>query len=191
MPRLPRSVVLVLALGVASLSCHFGSVAISPPEGSDRAALVELQRELSSRPSGLVPEEIEAVARAILAECRRLDLSPQLVTAIIEVESSGYNFAMSSAGALGLMQIRPDTGAALAPRLGVPWRGPATLLDPVVNVRMGITYLRDLIDRFGSVERALAAYNWGPTRIAARIGRGQAVPSGYAKRVMAALAGQA
>jgi soluble lytic murein transglycosylase-like protein len=62
--------------------------------------------------------------------------------------------------------------------------GPATLFDPVLNVQLGVLYLRELIDRYGSVRIALAAYNWGPTRIGERLRRGEPVPALYAQRVL-------
>jgi hypothetical protein len=81
-------------------------------------------------------------------------LDPRLVKAVIQVES-GYNpRALSKAGAMGLMQLMPETARDLA--VHDPY-------DPEENLRAGTTYLRQLIDRFrGSVELALAAYNAGP-----------------------------
>ena len=90
--------------------------------------------------------EITRVARVIVVESRRAGLSPALVLAVIHIESRGYNFAASRVGALGLMQLRPVT--AEARRIGVRWRGHATLFDPVANVRLGVSYLeRALVQR--------------------------------------------
>ena len=85
------------------------------------------------------------------------------------------------------MQLRPATAEAVAARAGVPWHGRRTLFDPVANVRLGVTYLEELVRRFGSVSTALAAYNWGPTRISKRLRHGQSVPVAYAQRVLACL----
>ena len=138
------------------------------------------------RHTGLLPSEIAQLARAVVVESRRAGFSPALVMAVIEVESSGYNFAVSSVGALGLMQLRPATAEAIAARVGVRWLGPGTLFDPVANVRLGVSYLQELVRRFGSVSTALAAYNWGPTRIAERLRRGESIPVVYPQRVMVA-----
>ncbi len=141
---------------------------------------------LRSRHTGLKPEKIEPVAQAIVAESRRVGFQPGFVLAVIHVESSGYNYAMSSVGAMGLMQLLPTTAESIAPRLGVDWKGPGTLFDPVSNVRLGVSYLRQLVDRFDDVDTALAAYNWGPTAIATRLRRGEKLPQEYIRRVQSA-----
>jgi soluble lytic murein transglycosylase-like protein len=64
--------------------------------------------------------------------------------------------------------------------------GQDMLFDPVINVRLGTAYLRELADRYGDVNVALAAYNWGPGRIDRRLRRGAAVPSIYIEQVMRA-----
>ena len=72
-------------------------------------------------------------------------------------------------------------------RLGIHWKAYATLFDPIINVRLGTAYLRQLADQFGDVNIALAAYNWGPGRINRRIRRGATVPSLYIEQVMEAI----
>jgi soluble lytic murein transglycosylase-like protein len=134
--------------------------------------------------TGLLPEERDRLTAAIAAESQRAELPIELVLAVIEVESSGNAFAVSPAGAMGMMQLMPATAEAVAQRIGLRWTGPQQLFDPITNVRLGITYLRQLIDRYDSVATALAAYNWGPSRIAERLRQGQPIPVVYAERVL-------
>jgi soluble lytic murein transglycosylase len=155
----------------------------APVRESEVAAIAAA---LSRRTTGLVPEEIDAVARAVVVEAHRHSLEPRLVLAVMHVESRFYNFAVSPVGAIGLMQVMPETGAELAARLGVNWVGPQTLFDPAINVRLGVAYLRELSDRYGSIETALAAYNWGPGRIDRRLRHGTSLPDQYPSLVLEA-----
>jgi len=144
--------------------------------------------ELRTRRTSLSEDELEVLARTILEESKRHHFEPELILAVIFVESSGRPAAVSHVGALGLMQIMPLTGAELAHRHGLPWDGPNTLLDPVTNVKLGVAYLRTLTNRYADTSAALAAYNWGPSRIDRRLRRGLGLPTGYSDRVIQAYA---
>ncbi len=137
--------------------------------------------------SRLAPFEVREVARTIVAEADRLGLDLDLVLAVIHTESGFHNFARSPVGALGLMQIMPETGEMLAKELNVDWQGPDTLFDPIVNVRLGTHYLAYLHKKYGSWDRALAAYNWGPQRIDRRLRAGVPLPARYVTQVTAHL----
>jgi soluble lytic murein transglycosylase-like protein len=157
---------------------------LAEPE-PDPALLMALSH-LRSRHTGLSGAEVVELAETVVNEARAHDIDPQVVLAVIQVESGGYNFAVSHVGAMGLMQIMPQTGELLARKLGLDWNGPDTLFDPTINVKMGVAYLHELSDRFGSLSTALAAYNWGPTRIGRRIRSGSGIPSVYVGQVMKA-----
>ena len=157
--------------------------AIEPRDADERAVLSFLR----SRHTGLSSHDEENVARAVVEQARSNGFDPQLVLAVIQVESGGYNLAVSHVGAMGLMQLLPTTAEELANRLGLDWRGPASLHDPVLNVKLGTAYIRHLADRYGNVTTALAAYNWGPGRIDKRIRKGSDLPSIYTERVRKAL----
>ena len=133
--------------------------------------------------------EFLTFARTVVGEADRHALEPSLVLAVMHVESRYYNFAVSPVGAMGLMQVMPETGEELAARLGIRWRGPQTLFEPTVNIRLGVAYLRELSDRYyGNLPMALAAYNWGPGRIDRRLRLGTALPEEYPSLVLEALA---
>ena len=153
------------------------------PAKTKAAHVTAIAARLSSR---LPSREGQQVGRAIAAACAEYDIAMEFAMAVIEVESSYNPFAISHAGALGLMQVMPRTGAEVARRIGIPWQGTRTLFDPASNVRIGLAYLRQLIDRYRNVRVALAAYNWGPGRVDRRLRKGGAIPALYANRVLAA-----
>ena len=93
-------------------------------------------------------------ANIIERESARHGVRPELVRAVVQVESAFDPSARSSKGTMGLMQLMPGTAAEL---------NVADPFDPAQNIRGGVTYLRRLLDRFdGSEELAVAAYNAGP-----------------------------
>jgi soluble lytic murein transglycosylase-like protein len=153
----------------------------------DHEVAIQIFNRLSARHTALPERERIALVRTIMYEARAHRLAPSLVVAVIEVESGGYHLAVSHVGAMGLMQLLPSTGEELASRLDIEWKGPDTLFDPNINVRLGTAYLRQLTDQFGSVDTALAAYNWGPGRIGRRLQRGSTVPTRYIEQVMNAV----
>lgn len=93
----------------------------------------------------------------IKAACRKHDLDPALVKAVIHAESRFDPLAVSPKGAIGLMQIDPNT----VKELGI--KDP---FNPKYNIDGGVRYLKDLLDAFeGDQKLALAAYNAGPTQV--------------------------
>jgi soluble lytic murein transglycosylase-like protein len=62
--------------------------------------------------------------------------------------------------------------------------GPRSLFDPITNVKLGVAYLDELRERYGSLETALAAYNWGPGRIDQFLEWGLPVPASYPTQVL-------
>jgi soluble lytic murein transglycosylase-like protein len=94
------------------------------------------------------------------AKLNRVD--PALVKAVIAVESAFEPAAVSPKGALGLMQVTPDTGARYGIVADKVRSAEQKLLDPVVNLSIGTRYLRDLLALFANdLSLALAAYNAG------------------------------
>jgi soluble lytic murein transglycosylase len=92
-------------------------------------------------------------------------LDPYLMTALIAQESTFTADVRSSANAVGLMQLIPSTARRYAKTLGLRY-STKLLSQPEPNIRMGMRYFKDLMDRFGGAHYALASYNAGEQRIA-------------------------
>ena len=89
-------------------------------------------------------------------------LDPALVAAVVRCESRFQAQAVSPRGAIGLMQIMPETGRWIAQQLEIHDFEVDRLYEPDLNLRLGTWYLRYLLDRFGAQNEALMAYNAGP-----------------------------
>ena len=140
---LPDGTKVMIGSGSSSRSNASGA-----PRGSDRS------RGRWSPRSRVAPPEVEAWIRE---EARRTALDPDLLRAVIQVESDFDPRATSHKGAMGLMQLMPATAATLA--VHDPY-------DPRQNIRGGADYLRRMLSRFGRTDLALAAYNAGPEAVA-------------------------
>jgi soluble lytic murein transglycosylase len=103
---------------------------------------------------------------AIRREAAKHNIDPTWVAAEIRAESVFNPKARSHADARGLMQVLPSTGAGIAKRLGLPWRGGDSLYEPEFNISLGTAYLRELEDKYGMAYIAIAAYNAGPAPVA-------------------------
>ena len=100
-----------------------------------------------------MPLADQNLSTLIEAAARKYKVDPKLVAAVAEVESNGNQDAVSSVGAIGVMQLMPDTAASLG-------------VDPYnkqQNIEGGAKYLRQMLDTFGGdTRKAVAAYNAGP-----------------------------
>ncbi|NLN07410.1 MAG: lytic transglycosylase domain-containing protein [Firmicutes bacterium] len=95
-------------------------------------------------------------------------VDPLLVVAVMHAESNFRVDAVSWKGALGLMQVIPETAQWIARRLGMETLEIEDILDPEVNIRLGTWYLAYLLEKFaGRVDVVIAAYNAGPGQVSA------------------------
>lgn len=132
-------------------------------EVGPRLATVDFERlvgatgnEARTSRSSTGPVSRSTIDRYIAESAAASGIDPSLLAAVISFESGFNPHATSAAGARGLMQLMPQTAASL---------GVTNAYDPEQNVRGGARYLRALLDRFGSLELAVAAYNAGPAAV--------------------------
>ncbi|MBU3031706.1 lytic transglycosylase domain-containing protein [Paracoccus marinaquae] len=129
------------------LSGLFLATATTPPVLAQATAPV---RAAAAHPHGAHIEEAS----------QRFGIPATWIAAVMQVESAGDLRAISSAGAMGLMQVMPDTWAELRIRHALG----RDSYDPRDNILAGTAYLREMWDRYGNVAAMLAAYNAGPGR---------------------------
>lgn len=121
--------------------------------------------------------DIYSIAAEKAAKC---GVPLNIVLGVIEIESGGNPNAVSDAGAMGVMQLLPQTARAL---------GVSDPFDPEQNIDGGVRYLREQFDRFGRWDLALAAYYTGPDTVEAYYGEHGTVPpwaQEYVDKVMSA-----
>ncbi len=136
-----------LALLVAAAVAAVGAYVASRPEVVDRVRY---------------PLAYESIIRG---HARNYDLDPALLAAVIYRESKFDPNARSQSGAIGLMQLLPETARGIALHTGGSKFVVSDLYDPELNVRYGAFYLRRLLRKYRSERLALAAYNAGQQNV--------------------------
>lgn len=136
---------------VSVLFCLLPLCAIAPVRAQNDIARIYARALQSFNPQLSAPRSLR-LARCVIAEADAQDMDARLLVALIAVESNWHPHALSPAGATGLGQLMPATAA----NLGVDAD------DPQANIHGVALYLRTLLNRYGSYDLALAAYNAGP-----------------------------
>jgi soluble lytic murein transglycosylase len=111
----------------------------------------------------------------VAGHAKNYDLDPALLAAVIYRESKFDARAESDSGAIGLMQLLPDTAKGIALHTGGTKFQVSDLWDPEINVRYGAFYLRRLLNKYGDVRLALAAYNAGQANVDEWVANGQGI----------------
>ncbi len=147
---------LAAALVAGTVPAAAGVFVVKQPDGSTRVVNVPDMQNPGVVPQGSSSRR-EALWPTVRDVAQRHGLDPRLVDLVIRMESGYDPRAVSPKGARGVMQLMPDTARAYSV---------LDVFDPVENIRGGVRYLSDLMNRFGSdVGLALAAYNAGPQAV--------------------------
>jgi hypothetical protein len=156
-PRRWRGSRSLLWVSVASVLLFDGGIAHAKPVATEQQNVATAAAPIS----------------AMVAEAsRRFGIPASWIRAVMQVESFGDVRALSPKGAMGLMQIMPESWATLRSRYGLG----GDPYDAHDNILAGAAYLRELLDRYGS-PGFLAAYNAGPARYEDHLATGRALPA--------------
>lgn len=107
------------------------------------------------------------LARHLIDLCEKYRFDPALILSVIQVESAFRISVVSSAGAVGLMQLMPATAAYIAKLNGISYPSARALRDPYTNLSLGVAYLSYLRTKYRGMDPyfQFAAYNMGPARL--------------------------
>jgi hypothetical protein len=137
-----------------------------------------------------LPVSDQRLTAHVAEAAQRFRIPEDWIRAVIGAESAHNVRAVSSAGAMGLMQIMPETWTELRARY---WFGDDPF-DPRDNILAGTAYLREMLDRYGTIGAMLAAYNAGPGRYDEYLAIGRPLPTetrAYVAKLAPILAGEA
>ncbi|MEZ4301856.1 MAG: peptidoglycan DD-metalloendopeptidase family protein [Polyangiaceae bacterium] len=172
---------LVLASGVALFAglggvgaCHQTQEPTAPAAGPVHVSEVQIP---------WLPPALSPYKPLFETAARKHHIDADALAIVTLVESAGDPEATSPAGAVGLMQIMPKTGALIAEQQGVPGFSESLLRDPAVNVDFGAFYLSEQASHLGAgadltkqIALATAAYNAGPAAVKAHLEAGRPLP---------------
>lgn len=153
---------------------NFAIAKIHSDRGENFRAVAALQRahpDYSIYQADEVPQEVYDIFfpliewETIKTEATRHGLDPYTVAGLIRQESVFDPRARSRANALGLMQLLPSTGQLVARKEGIGKITSDQLYNPQLNIKLGTSYLAEMLNKFGKIEYAAAAYNGGPGRV--------------------------
>ena len=149
---------------IRSIEQRFSNEPLLIPNETFQSVLAE---KTSTPPTSAPPKKAEGkvngdesqnnIAAMVHRTAERYGVDPKLALAVAQTESGLRKDAISSAGAMGVMQLMPDTAQSL---------GVKNILDPQENIEGGVKYIKQMLGRFqGDIPKTLAAYNAGPAAV--------------------------
>lgn len=154
----------------------------------EKERLVRILDEVSGQ--RIAPETVYRLAERIYRNSTQYGYNPELLLAVIAVESKFNPRAMGRyrsgdlSGAIGLMQVKYETAAHIAKTLGMGEITRQDLLNPEINMVLGAAYLTTLISQFNSFKLGIQAYNVGPAKVRTALTKKEALPMRYYEKVL-------
>ncbi|MGA1845991.1 lytic transglycosylase domain-containing protein [Deferribacter abyssi] len=148
--------------------------------------IIDINNVLIYFTNGNVRYSTMDIAYTIVDESRKNKIDPYLVLSLILTESSFNHRSISRKGAIGLMQILPNTAYYISKfKDDIDISHKKELFDPITNIKIGVSYFAYLLKKYnGNIKYAIIAYNLGPSNLNYRLRKKKKVPKFYYNRVI-------
>jgi soluble lytic murein transglycosylase len=149
------------------IAMTFISFSVMPASGDEDGQRNIITREivqyLKDKKVQASDDKLKKIANSVYEEAKDYEIDYRLVLAVMKVESNFRSNAISRKGARGLLQIKPSLAKHVSKDTGVSIKGPKCLEEPEKNIRIGVSHLSWLMEKFENLSTALHAYNvgWG------------------------------
>ncbi|WP_188020317.1 lytic transglycosylase domain-containing protein [Deferribacter autotrophicus] len=148
--------------------------------------IIDINNVLTYFTNGNVRYSTMDIAYTIVDESTKNNIDPYLVLSLILTESSFNHRSISRKGAIGLMQILPNTAYYISKfNDDIDISHKKELFDPITNIKIGVSYFAYLLKKYnGNIKYAIIAYNLGPSNLNYRLRKKKKVPKFYYNRVI-------
>jgi len=175
----------IIVFLISAVGLYFINTKYSRTDEQKRIASLIMSLGEIYRYYNLTPAEVLIISDKIVESGEKYDLDPELLLAVISVESSFNKDAVSKNGARGLMQLMPGTAEHISKKIGIEYTGKSKIHDLEVNIEMGAYYLSKLSEKYkGNTKLFLIAYNQGPANLDEMLRNKKPLPLVYYSKIM-------
>jgi soluble lytic murein transglycosylase len=144
----------------------------------------EIVQYLKDKKVRVSDDKLKKIANSVYDEAKDYDIDYRLVLAVMKVESNFKSDAISKKGARGLLQIKPSLAKHVSKEAGVSIKSPKCLEEPEKNIRIGVSHLSWLMDKFEDLKTALHAYNAGLGKVKPTTSENDAPDTRFTRKVL-------
>jgi soluble lytic murein transglycosylase len=161
-----RILTIAFVLTLSAVLAAFTHVSASGNESKEKSIITgEIVQYLKGKKVRVTDDKLRKIADSVYEEAKDYEIDYRLVLAVMKVESNFKSDAISKKGARGLLQIKPSLARYVSKETGVAIKSPKCLDEPEKNIRIGVSHLSWLMEKFENINTALHAYNVGWGRI--------------------------
>jgi soluble lytic murein transglycosylase len=184
-PRFKIFVILFIPI-IAITFVALTSVSASGSESRHENIITnEIMQYLKNNKVRASDEKLKKIATSVYEEAKDNEIDYRLVLAVMKVESNFRSDAISKKGARGLLQIKPSLAKYVSKETGVSIKSPKCLDEPEKNIRIGVSHLSWLIEKFENLNTALHAYNVGMGKAKKAVSEDDGPDTRFTRKVLA------